>query len=72
MKPNKRKYKLESVSIAANWNKSGDECYVVTELWVCRRQWDYSNDYEYKYQVKTFERANEIAKTRIARWSDKQ
>ena len=63
-----RKYKLAQVTITASYDKSGDECYVVTELWKPRKFGDFSDDWEYKYKTVTFERANELAKMRIERY----
>jgi hypothetical protein len=68
MRPDKRKFKLAQVTINATYDKSGDECYVVTELWKPREFGDFSEDWEYKYKAQTFERANEIAKTRIEKY----
>jgi len=69
---NKRKFKLAQVSISATYDKSGDECYVVTELWKPRKFGDFTADYEYKYKTLTFQRANEIAQMRIQRYGDTQ
>ena len=70
MKPNKRRYKLESVSITASYNKAGEECYIVTEWWTPLNQWGRIPDCEYKYSTKTLESAMEIAQIRINKFNN--
>lgn len=68
----KKKYKLESVSITATYDKSGNDCYLVTERWIPRAGSGLIDEWEYKYRTLTFERANEIARARIGKYGLEQ